>query len=527
MNGLQNLVAVAAVATATVAFGAYGLRSRSTSDFYVASRTVSPLRNAAAVSGEYLSAASYLGIAGLVLTYGTDMLWYGIGFSAGYLVLLTLVAAPLRRSGAYTVSDFAEARLGSRGVRLVATGFVVLIGWLYQVPQLQTAGLALHTVTGAPPRAGAWLVTAVVLVNVVAGGMRSVTLVQAFQFWLKLAALAVPAVVLVLVWRGAWHPAADPPGVRYAVAPAGAPAGPPFGPGGGQQLYGLYSLLVATCFGAMGLPHVIARFYTNPDGGSARRATVGVLTLLGLFYLLPEVYGGLGRRYAPDLVPKGQADTVVLLLPQRLVPGGLGELLTVLVVAGAFAAFLSTCSGLTLSVASVLSQDIFGGHVRGFRKAAALAVAVPCGLAMPMAGTGIGVAHEVGLIFSVAASTFCPLLVLGIWWRRLTPAGAAAGMLVGGALALVAVAVTVVWRPGPGWGGALLAEPAAWSVPAAFVTMIAVSWATRASVPARTAVVLARLHVPETLAAAPADRSPRAADRSARGWNRLSHNARR
>ncbi|WP_225851119.1 cation acetate symporter [Streptomyces sp. HPF1205] len=526
MNALPNLAAVTAVAVATVAFGAYGLRSRSTSDFYVASRTVSPLRNAAAVSGEYLSAASYLGIAGLVLTYGTDMLWYGIGFTAGYLVLLALVAAPLRRSGAYTVSDFAEARLGSRGVRLVATGFVVLIGWLYQVPQLQTAGLALHTVTGAPPRAGAWLVTAVVLVNVVAGGMRSVTLVQAFQFWLKLAALAVPAVVLVLVWRGAWHPAAaaHPAGTPYAAAPA---AGPPFGPGGGQQLYGLYSLLVATCFGAMGLPHVIARFYTNPDGGSARRATVGVLALLGLFYLLPEVYGGLGRRYAPDLVPEGRPDTVVLLLPQRLVPGGLGEFLTVLVVAGAFAAFLSTCSGLTLSVASVLSQDIFGGHVRGFRKAAALAVAVPCALAMPMAGAGIGVAHEVGLIFSVAASTFCPLLVLGIWWRRLTAAGAAAGMLVGGALALAAVTVTVVWRPGPGWGGALLAEPAAWSVPAAFVTMIGVSWATRASVPARTAVVLARLHVPELLAGGPADRSARAGDRSARGRDRLSHNARR
>lgn len=532
MNGMQNLTAVVLVTVATVAVGGYGLKSRSTSDFYVASRTVSPLRNAAAISGEYLSAASYLGIAGLVLAYGTTMLWYGIGYTAGYLVLLVLVAAPLRRSGAYTVSDFAEARLGSLGVRRVATLFVVLIGWLYQVPQLQGAGLALHVATGAPGWAGALLVTVVVLVNVVAGGMRSVTLVQALQFWVKLAALAIPAVVLVLVWRGAWEMAGSvvPPGAAVSSPGAAPGAGQGlslFRTDGGQSLYSLYSLLVATFFGAMGLPHVIARFYTNPDGKSARRSTVGVLVLLGVFYLLPEVYGGLGRLYAPDLVTTGRADTVVLLLPERLVPGAPGQLLTSLVVAGAFAAFLSTCSGLTLSVASVLSQDVFGGHVRGFRKAAALAVVVPCGLASLMTGAGVAVAHEVGLIFSVAASTFCPLLVLGIWWRRLTAAGAAAGMVVGGALAVTALTVTLLGLPGPGWTGTLLAEPAAWSVPAAFLTMAAVSWATRSRVPARAAVMLARLHIPETLADAASDRSPLETSRSAQGHGRPSHDGRR
>jgi cation/acetate symporter len=539
VNEWQNLAAVVLVAAVTVAVGGYGLRSRSTSDFYVASRTVSPLRNAAAVSGEYLSAASYLGIAGLVLAYGATMLWYGIGYTAGYLVLLVLVAAPLRRSGAYTVSDFAEARLGSTGVRRIATLFVVLIGWLYQVPQLQGAGLALHAATGAPGWAGALLVTAVVLVNVIAGGMRSVTLVQAFQFWMKLAALAVPAVALLLVWRGAWDLAGSAP-PAHPVDPAAASAAAPgagqgaalFRSDGGHRLYSLYSVLIATFFGAMGLPHVIARFYTNPDGRSARRATVGVLGLLGLFYLLPEVYGGLGRRYAADLVDSGRADTVVLLLPGRLIPGTAGQLLTSLVVAGAFAAFLSTCSGLTLSVASVLSQDVFGGHVRGFRQAAALAVVVPCGLALLMSGAGVAVAHEVGLIFSVAASTFCPLLVLGIWWRRLTAPGAAAGLVVGGALAVTALTVTLVREPGSGWAGTLLAEPAAWTVPAAFLTMITVSLATRSRVPAHTPVMLARLHLPEALTAdggpaAPDDRSSLRTGRSPRGRGRPSHDAHR
>ncbi|MFI1169579.1 cation acetate symporter [Streptomyces sp. NPDC020801] len=506
MNAPENLTAVLLVVAATVAVGGYGLRSRSTPDFYVASRMVSPLRNAAAISGEYLSAASYLGIAGLVVAYGSTMLWYGIGYTAGYLVLLVLVAAPLRRSGAYTVSDFAEARLGSPAVRRTATVFVVLIGWLYQVPQLQGAGLALHAALGAPAWSGAVLVTAVVLVGVVAGGMRSVTLVQAFQFWLKLAALAVPAIVLLLVWRGIWHPSGSPAAASAspaASAPA-AGAGSPWAAsaqGGGRGLYSLYSLMVATFLGAMGMPHVVARFYTNPDGRAARRTTVGVLGLLGVFYLLPEIYGGLGRLFAPGLTRGNRVDTVVLLLPGRLVPGAVGQLLTALVVAGAFAAFLSTCSGLALSVAAVLSQDLLGGDVRGFRRASAVAVLAPCWIALLLSGSGVSVAHEVGLIFSVAASTFCPLLVLGIWWRGLTAPGAVAGMLVGGGLSATALAGTLLGAGGQGWAGALLAEPAAWSVPAAFLTMVGVSLATRGRVPADASVMLARLHLPEALAA--------------------------
>ncbi|MFR9787713.1 cation acetate symporter [Streptomyces sp. MB22_4] len=519
MNAPANLTAVLLVVAVTVGIGGYGLRSRSTSDFYVASRTVSPLRNAAAVSGEYVSAASYLGIAGLLATYGSTMLWYGIGYTAGYLVLLVLVAAPLRRSGAYTVSDFAEARLGSMAVRRTATVFVVLIGLLYQVPQLLGAGLALQAALGAPAWSGTVLVTAVVLVSVITGGMRSVTLVQSVQYWWKLTALAVPALVLLLVWRGVWHPAGSPPPV--------APAHPAAGHSGGQELYGVYSLMVATFLGTMGLPHVTARFYTNPDGRAARRTTVGVLGLLGVFYLLPEVYGGLGRLYAPGPAAGNRVDTEVLLLPGRLVPGGTGQLLTALVVAGAFAAFLSTCSGLALSVAAVLSQDLFGGDVRGFRRAAAPAVLVPCGIALLLSGSGMSVAHEVGLIFSVAASTFCPLLVLGIWWRRLTAAGAVAGMLVGGGLSAAALTLTLLGVGGSGWTGALLAEPAAWSVPAAFLTMVGVSLLTPGRVPAAASVMLARLHLPEALATGTAGRSAADGDRSSPDPVRSSRNGHR
>src|SRR5688572_15345437 len=115
--------------------------ARTTSDFFVASRSVTPLWNASAISGEYLSAASFLGVAGLVMRFGVDMLWYPVGFAAGYLVLLVLVAAPLRRFGSYTLPDFAGGRLGSATVRRVATAFVLVIGWFYLIPQFRGAGL--------------------------------------------------------------------------------------------------------------------------------------------------------------------------------------------------------------------------------------------------------------------------------------------------------------------------------------------------------------------------------------------------
>ena len=193
--------ALLAAAVATIAIGAYGVRlSRTTSDFLVASRTVGPQWNAAAISGEYLSAASFLGVAGLIAKYGADALWYPVGFTAGYLGLLLFVAAPLRRSGAYTVPDFAEFRLGSVRLRKVAMLVVVVICVFYLVPQYQGAGLALKTLLGVPVWIGPLVVGGIVITNVVAGGMRSITFVQAFQYWLKLTAIAIPALALLALF---------------------------------------------------------------------------------------------------------------------------------------------------------------------------------------------------------------------------------------------------------------------------------------------------------------------------------------
>ncbi|MGI5452843.1 cation acetate symporter [Streptomyces sp. CA-249302] len=566
MNSSYAVPAVALVVVATVLVGAFGLRiSRTTSDFYVASRTVGPRLNAAAISGEYLSAASFLGIAGLVLIQGPDMLWYPVGYTAGYLVLLLFVAAPLRRSGAYTLPDFAEARLASHGVRRLAGAFVVGVGWLYLLPQLQGAGLTLTVLTGAPDVLGGVIVAVVVVATVAAGGMRSITFVQAFQYWLKLTALLVPALFLVLAWQGDGSPdhAFEEPATfreqrvvrvddsldlklakpltvtvtgtvdgrthdgRRLLLPAGThhikqgtrltfakgtvvPAADRGTNGGmstslasGRQerpLYATYGLILATFLGTMGLPHVVVRFYTSPHGVAARRTTVAVLGLIGAFYLLPPLYGALGRLYTPELALTGDTDAAVLLLPDRMIGGVGGDLLGALVAGGAFAAFLSTASGLTLAVAGVLTQDVLPSRgVRHFRLGTVLSMVVP--LAASLLVTGLPVADAVGLAFAVSASSFCPLLVLGIWWRRLTPPGAAAGMLTGGGSAFASVAATMAGFPGSGPLHALLAWPALWSVPLGFLTMVLVSLATPGRVPAGTEGILARFHLPEALRA--------------------------
>ena len=497
MSGAPGVVAVVLVTVTTLLIGSWGLRfSRTTSDFFVASRTVRPGLNASAIGGEYLSAASFLGIAGLVLTFGADMLWYPIGWTAGYLLLLVLVAAPLRRSGAYTLPDFAEARLGSRPARAACSALVVGIGWLYLLPQFQGAGITLAAAIDAPVWVGPVVVGAVVLANVSSGGMRSITFVQAFQYWLKLTALLVPLVVLLGVWASDGSPASRLGDADWSL---------PLADGGTIGLYTTYSLIVATFLGTMGLPHVVVRFYTNPDGRAARRTTLVVLVLLGVFYLLPPLYGLLGTVYADELAATGRADVLVLELPRLMLGGMGGELLAALVTAGAFAAFLSTSSGLSIAVAGVLSQDVTGrvwrgrrlGGVAAFRVGAVLAVAVPLALALAM--PNVGVARAVGLAFAVAASTFCPLLVLGIWWRGLTDVGAIAGIAAGGLGSGSAVIWVLADGDATGWVGALLSQPAAWSVPLAFAVMVVVSRATPHRVPAHARRFMVRLHAPEVL----------------------------
>lgn len=565
------LAAVVAVGVMTLVIGARGARvARTQADFLVATRAVPPVLNASAISGEYLSAASFLGIAALAMRDGLGALWYAVGYLGGYLVLLVVVAAPLRRFGAYTIPDFAEGRLDSPLLRKVATVMVLLICAFYALPQLKGAGLTLQDTVGGPYWEGVVVLGVVVTVAIASGGMKSITLAQAFQFWLKLAALAVPALVLVAL---ATHPAAPavsgPVPPRLAVAttvrfpvgmevvdpapvtvraegtvdgravhatfelaagthrfgagttvvfPAGSPtphpSGSPVLPGaawssplvriGGRDIHDLaatYGVIIATFLGALGLPHILVRFYTNVDGASARRTTAIVLALLSCFYVLPGIFALLGRLEAPGLYTSARTDAVVLALPSIEAHGLGGEMLGALTAAGAFAAFLSTTSGLLIAMAGALSHDILHRQTGAFR-----ASALGLGLAATAGGLLVDrfpISVLVGWAFAIAASSLCPLLVLGIWWSRLTWVGALAGLCLGGGAASGAVVATMLGAGSSGWAAVLLGTPAIWTVPLAFAAMVVGSRLSPGAVPADVTSKLLALHLPEAVRAMP------------------------
>src|SRR5882757_9392613 len=187
---------------ATIGMGLWSAKtSKTAGDFFVAGRTVSVGWNASAISGEYLSAASFMGIAGMVMSVGYDALWYPVCYACGYLFLLLFIAGPLRRFGAYTIPDFAEGRFDSPVFRKIAVVFVLFIGFFYTMPQMKGAGTTLaYIFPGMPYWGGVVLVGAVITLNVALGGMKGITLVQAFQYWIKMFAISVPVFVLMAVF---------------------------------------------------------------------------------------------------------------------------------------------------------------------------------------------------------------------------------------------------------------------------------------------------------------------------------------
>ena len=547
--------------------------SKSASDFFVAGRSVSVGWNASAISGEYLSAASFMGIAGMVMLSGYDALWYPVCYACGYLFLLLFIAGPLRRFGAYTIPDFAEGRYDSPVFRKIAVCFVLFIGFFYTMPQMKGAGVTLaYIFPGLPYWVGVLVVGAVITLNVALGGMKGITLVQAVQYWIKMFAISVPIFVLLSVYGGYGKNLSlnksisdSPPaivqtvdhGQTERVLPAKAPKDEdwiaPFGPlttkaakaagltpeeSKPLSLLYTFSLIIAIVCGTAGLPHILVRFYTNPDGIAAKKTTMWVMILIGVFYVFPPVFGVLGRNLLPELYEatgsKGP-DKVVLELPVliREKYGILGSILSGITCAGAFAAFMSTFSGLLVSMTSALAHDVYGRMIRPqsspeqrmkmFKWCAVLVGVVSVGLGSQVEQLDIN--FMVGQAFAIAAASYFPLLFMSVWWRGMTMKGAATGMLTGGLCSLVCVTFTSIsdiqaktakaaaelskttWEPdalNAFWIShpllRILAEqPALWAVPLAIVLMIVVSKATRKTIPADIRMKMLVLHAPEAL----------------------------
>jgi len=547
--------------------------SKTASDFFVAGRSVSVGWNASAISGEYLSAASFMGVAGMVMSSGYDALWYPVCYACGYLFLLLFIAGPLRRFGAYTIPDFAEGRFDSPLFRKIAVCFVLFIGFFYTMPQMKGAGVTLaYIFPGIPYWAGVVLVGAVITLNVALGGMKGITLVQAFQYWIKVFAISVPVFVLMAVFGfynghiGA-NSTKETPAATEVVrkplvekAPKDEVWTAPFGPlttkavnaaaaalpveqrpaylAEHQKPYSLlytYSLIIALVCGTAGLPHILVRFYTNPDGVAAKRTTMWVMILIGVFYVFPPVFGAIGRNLMPELYTglagiKG-TDQVVLKLPTLLSEryGVIGSILSGITCAGAFAAFMSTFSGLLVSMTGALAHDVYGRmlrpkstpeeRLRAFKFAAVLIGGIAIGLGCFVEPLEIN--FMVGQAFAIAAASYFPLLFMSVWWRGMTMKGAATGMLTGGLCALVAAALTnfstLALDKGPMgkvfagfaplngfWAQHPLArilceQPAIWTVPLAITLMVVVSKATATSVPADIRMKMLVLHAPEQL----------------------------
>jgi cation/acetate symporter len=682
--------AITVIATIWMGFWA-ARRSKTASDFFVAGRSVSVGWNASAISGEYLSAASFMGIAGMVMSSGYDALWYPVCYACGYLFLLLFIAGPLRRFGAYTIPDFAEGRYDSPLFRKIAVIFVLFIGFFYTMPQMKGAGVTLaYIFPGLPYQAGVVLVGAVITLNVALGGMKGITLVQAFQYWLKMFAISVPVFVLMAVYGDygkqlnatqSSNPAAEPAALTRKPLPEKAPKDEtwlsPFGPlttkaakaakipvprtelisrldAAGysktvfpalgfnsedtQTNYGLlgsssrvsvvnyfvaarlagnsevaiyiapdltnrvvsyppnlsipaadfqktlveifktnglrldvlndehvvvvdrssqpaisattslpvqsvrrysllytYSLIIALVCGTAGLPHILVRFYTNPDGVAAKRTTMWVMILIGVFYLFPPVFGVIGRNFMPDLYNglsgvKG-TDGIVLKLPTILHErfGALGSILSGITCAGAFAAFMSTFSGLLVSMTGALAHDVYGRmlkpkstpdqRLRAFKVATVLigGIAIVLGCFVEP----LEINFMVGQAFAIAAASYFPLLFMSVWKRGMTMPGAATGMLTGGLCALFSVTLTnfsnLALDKGPMgkifsgfaplndyWAHhpllrILCEQPAIWAVPLAIGLMAIVSNLTRDRVPPDIRMKMLVLHAPEKL----------------------------
>jgi cation/acetate symporter len=528
--------------------------SKTASDFFVAGRSVSVGWNASAISGEYLSAASFMGVAGMVMSSGYDALWYPVCYACGYLFLLLFIAGPLRRFGAYTIPDFAEGRFDSPIFRKIAVCFVLFIGFFYTMPQMKGAGTTLaYIFPGMPYWGGVVLVGAVITLNVALGGMKGITLVQAFQYWIKMFAISVPVFVLMSVhgFYGSHVGANDGRALAAGNGPAPivqsverhplvekAPADTlwvsPFGPlttkaaktagltaeqARPYSLLYTYSLIMALVCGTAGLPHILVRFYTNPDGVAAKRTTMWVMILIGVFYVFPPIFGVLGRDLMPELYAATGAkgtDKIVLELP-RAVGGVWGSILSGITCAGAFAAFMSTFSGLLVSMTGALAHDVYGRMLRpkanpAERMVAFKVSAVAIGAVAILLGSQVEqlqINFMVGQAFAIAAASYFPLLFMSVWWRGMTMHGAATGMLSGGLAALACTTIinlsdlkmvdlAAFWKANP-LLRILCEQPAIWTVPLAIGLMIVVSKLTTASVPKDIRMKMLVLHAPENL----------------------------
>ncbi len=464
------------------------ITTRTASDFYAAGGHVPPFRNALAIAGDYMSAASFLGISALVFSSGFDGLIYSIGFLVGWPIVLFLIAERLRNLGKYTFADVASFRLERTAIRsLSAVGTLIVVAF-YLIAQMVGAGQLIELLFGLDYLYAVVIVGVLMIVYVAFGGMKATTWVQVIKACLLLFGATIMA--LAVLWHFGFNVDA-----MFAAAIAVHPKGDAIMAPGGfvKDQVSTISLGLALMFGTAGLPHILMRFFTVADGKAARRSVFYATGLIGYFYILTFIIGfGAITYLMPEasyfkLDAAGHYDKIKDLIGGGNMPAihlanaiG-GSVFLGFISAVAFATILAVVAGLTLAGASAVSHDLYAEVIARGRttekrevllsKIAAVVIGV-IAIYLGYIFQKQNVAFMVGLAFAVAASCNFPVLLMSIMWRGTTTTGAFIGGLLGLVSAVLMVVLSkAVWVTTFKYDTALFPydNPALFSMPIAFI----------------------------------------------------------
>ncbi|MGA2192901.1 MAG: sodium/solute symporter [Nitrospirota bacterium] len=418
-------------------------RTRTTKEFYAAGRSITGFQNGLALSGDYMSAASFLGIAGLVSTKGYDGLIYSVGWLVGWPIVLFLIAEPLRNLGKYTFADVVAYRLSQRPIRTAAAAGSLVTVLFYLIAQMVGAGTLVKLMFGLPYEIAIVVVGALMIMYVLFGGMLATTWVQIIKAGLLLCGATLLVILTLAKFGFSYGAIFKQAGTLYGhkfLEPGGLVTNP----------IDAISLGLALMFGTAGLPHILMRFYTVPNAKEARKSVFYATGFIGYFYILTFTIGfGAAILVGKDVImgiDKG-GNMAAPMLAEALG----GNIFLGFLAAVAFATILAVVAGLTLAGASALSHDLYVGVIRRGVSAekeevrVAKIATVGLGIAAVLLGLlfkGQNVAFMVGLAFAVAASANFPALVMSILWKRFTTAGAVSSIITGLVLAVVLIALS-------------------------------------------------------------------------------------
>ncbi|MFD4941555.1 cation acetate symporter [Streptomyces sp. NPDC058239] len=435
-----TLFAVFVAATLGITVWA-GRQTKSASDFYAGGRQFTAFQNGLAVSGDYMSAASFLGIAGAIALFGYDGFLYSIGFLVAWLVALLLVAEPLRNSGRYTMGDVLAYRMRQRPVRTASGVSTIIVSIFYLLAQMAGAGVLVSLLLGITSDAGKILIVALVgvlmIVYVTIGGMKGTTWVQMVKAVLLIAGALLMTFLVLLKFN---FNVSDLLGTAASKSGHGAAflePGLKYGATGTSKLDFL-SLGIALVLGTAGLPHILIRFYTVPTAKAARKSVNWAIGIIGAFYLMTIALGfGAAALIGPDEIkaknPAGNAAAPQLAEYLGGVGSTGGAVLLAVISAVAFATILAVVAGLTLASSSSFAHDIYANvirkgkatekeEMRAARWATVLIGAVA--IALGAFARDMNVAGLVALAFAVAASANLPTILYSLFWKRFTTQGA-------------------------------------------------------------------------------------------------------